>query len=94
MDGLSLLEDSSRLFAVNARTGTLQWQREGRTSFTEVWSWKGGLLMTGVSALQLVDPRTGNARVSYRQRRGLYTIVVADTLVGIGPDEIARLVDP
>ena len=94
VDGLSLLEDSSRLFAVNARTGTLQWQREGRTSFTEVWSWKGGLLMTGVSALQLVDPRTGNARVSYRQRRGLYTIVVADTLVGIGPDEIARLVDP
>ena len=93
VDGLTLLSDSSLLVAVDARTGTLHWQQQKPGSIGEVWAWKGDLLFAG-SAVRLVEPRTGRERIGYRQTHGLYTIVVADALVGIGPDELARLRDP
>lgn len=91
--GLTLVADTSQLFAVNARTGELHWQQPVQGSLGTVRAWKGDLLFAGGN-LRLVDPRTGRQRSAHRQRHGLYTIVVGGTLVGIGPDELARLRDP
>ncbi|MFT3833428.1 MAG: PQQ-binding-like beta-propeller repeat protein [Micropruina sp.] len=91
--GRTLLSDSTTLFAVDARTGKLHWQRQKPTSMGEAWGWRAKLLLAG-SVVRVLDPADGREQSAYRQRRGLYTVLVGDTLVGIGPDEIARLADP
>ncbi len=91
--GRTLLWDSSTLFAVDARTGKLHWQQPKPRWLDEVWTWRGKLLITG-SGVTLLDPTDGRQLSAYRQWHGIYTAPVGDTLVGIGPDEVARLTDP
>lgn len=91
--GLTLLSDSSTLFAVNARTGKLHWRQPKPSSVGDVWAWRGKLLLAD-STVRVLDPADGREQAAYRQRHGLYTTVVGDVLVGIGPDEVARLTDP
>lgn len=91
--GRTLLSDSSTLFAVDARTGKLHWQRPKPKPLGDAWLWQERLLFTD-SVVRVVDPADGREQTAYRQRHGLYTVLVGDTLVGIGPDEIARLADP
>lgn len=91
--GLTLLSDSSALFAVDARNGKLHWQGQKPRSLGDAWAWREKLLFTD-SVVRVLDPADGKEQAAYRQRHGLYTVLVGDTLVGIGPDEIARLVDP
>ncbi|MFT4294213.1 MAG: PQQ-binding-like beta-propeller repeat protein [Micropruina sp.] len=93
VDGVTLLSDSSLTIAVDARTGASHWQRQKPDAMDEVWKWGDRLLLTG-SYVRLLDRSTGRELVAYRQRHGLYTAVVGDTLVGIGPDEVARLTRP
>ncbi|MFT3971327.1 MAG: PQQ-binding-like beta-propeller repeat protein [Micropruina sp.] len=91
--GRTLLWDSSTLFAVDARTGKLHWQRPKPRWVDEVWAWRGKLLITG-SGVTLLDPADGRQLSAYRQWHGIDTLPVGDVLVGIGPDEVARLTDP
>ncbi len=93
VDGITLVSDSSQLFAVKARTGELLWQQQNPAHFDAAYAWDGRLLLTGYQ-LRVVDPDSGTVVRSYRQTLGLYTRPVAEALVGVGPDELARLVDP
>ena len=77
----------------DARTGKPHWQRSKPRWVDEVWAWRGKLLVTG-SGVTVLDRADGRELSAYRQWRGLYTMPVGDTLVGIGPDEVARLTDP
>ena len=92
-DGLTLVWDSSTLFAVRARTGELLWQSAMPASIDDVYAWDGRLLLTGYQ-LRVLDPATGTVVRTYRQSSGLYTHAVGQVLVGAGPDEVARLVNP
>lgn len=91
--GLTLVSDSTTLFAVDTRTGALHWRQARQASIGDVWVWRGELLF-GESVVRILDTRTGRERVAYRQRHGLYTALVGEVLVGVGPDELARLTDP
>ena len=93
VDGRTLIWDAELLFAVNARTGELYWQREKQAMLDSMLSWHGDLLFAG-SRLQVVDPATGTVHKDYRQPHGDYTVAVGEVLIGIGPDQLARLVDP
>ncbi len=92
-DGLTLVWDSSTLFAVRARTGELLWQSANPGSIDDVYAWDGRLLLTGYQ-LRVLDPATGTVVRTYRQSSGLYTHVVGEVLVGGGPDQVARLMNP
>lgn len=92
VDGLTLVSDSSNVFAVDAKTGELFWQRERSGIRPDALAWDDGLLLIG-DDLRQVDPKTGRERSpAYRQPFGLYTLAAGAVLVGYGPDEIARLV--
>ena len=91
--GLTLLSDSSTMFAVDARSGKLHWQGQKPRSLGDAWAWREKLLFTD-SVVRVLDPADGKEQAAYRQRHGLYTTLVGDVLVGIGPDEVARLTDP
>ena len=92
VDGLTLVSDSSDVFAVDAKTGELFWHQKRSGMRPDAVAWDDGLLLIG-DDLRVVYPKTGEQRgQAYDQPYGLYTIVVGDVLVGYGPDEIARLV--
>jgi len=93
VDGRTLIWDTELLFAVNARTGELFWQREKQSTLESILGWHGDLLFAG-RQLQVVDPATGTVGREYRQPHGQATAAVGDVLIGIGSDELARLVDP
>lgn len=91
--GLTLLSDSSTLYSVDTRTGELHWRQPKPSSVGDAWAWRGKLLLAD-STVRVLDPADGREQAAYRQRHGLYTTLVGDVLVGIGPDEVARLTDP
>ncbi len=91
--GLTLVWDDTAMFAVNARTGELAWQVDRKYFSGEVFDWNGRILLAG-SDLAVVDRGDGATLSQADQPYGLYTDALDDVLVGNGPDEIARLVNP
>lgn len=91
--GVTLVWDSSTLFAVKARTGELLWQLKDPGTVGDPWNWKGRILLAHRN-LRILDPASGRVVSAYRQGRGLYTEVLGDALIAVGPDELALLVDP
>lgn len=91
--GLTLISDSTRSFAVNARTGDLLWQRDDLRRTGDALDWNGKLLLLD-SDVWLLNRETGDTQSSYRQSYGLYTQLLGEVLIGIGPEGIARLANP
>ena len=91
--GVTLIGDSEMMFAVNARTGAVHWQRDDLRTPNDVLEWHGRVMLAE-SNLFVLDPASGRTVSSYRQTHGLYTQALGDVLIGTGPDELARLADP
>lgn len=93
VNDLTLVWDSSVVFAVRAETGDEVWQQPTTGLFDDPYEWRGRILVAS-STLLLLDPATGETVKSYRQLLGFDTVPLGDVLVGAGPDVVARLVDP
>lgn len=93
VNDLTLVWDSSVVFAVRAETGDEVWQQPATGLFDDPYEWRGRILVAS-STLLLLDPATGETVKSYRQSLGFDTVPLGDVLVGAGPDVVARLVDP
>ena len=91
--GVTLISDKHRTFAVDARKGFELWHTDEYEVSGEVLS-RGGDLLVLDSMIRRIEGATGKVLGTYVQGVGLYTDLLGDTLVGYGPGQIGRLVDP
>lgn len=91
--GRTLISDHKRTFAVDVRSGRELWRSDEFETNGQALT-RGDDLLVLDSEIRRVDAGTGRVLGSYSQRVGLYTGVLGNVLVGSGPEEIGRLVDP